>query len=104
MFLQFNPEAVAAAHAANSTAAGSASGMMHANSAACMPMSAGADPISMVLSEAFCRYQVGYCGITDNGIAKTHEGNGKLPESITNYETTDMKGGSRVGSTVFGTA
>ncbi|MEU6560574.1 hypothetical protein [Nocardia nova] len=102
MFLQFNPDQVAAAFSTNGEVATTAAGVVHANSAACMPISAGADPVSFGLSAAFMRYQVGFGTICDDGFLKTHEGNGKLPEQITGMRSTDVKGSSRVGSTLFG--
>ncbi|AHH16414.1 hypothetical protein NONO_c16130 [Nocardia nova SH22a] len=102
MFLQFNPDDIAVAFSTNADVATTAAGVVHANSAACMPISAGADPVSFGLSAAFTRYQVGFGTICDNGFVKTHEGNGKLPEQVTGVHTTDVKGSSRVGSTLFG--
>ncbi|MDR7169012.1 hypothetical protein J2W56_002753 [Nocardia kruczakiae] len=98
MYLQFSPEVIAAVYTTNTATASTLAELMRLASVASEPIPAGADPVSVGLSAAFKSYKSGYYNITDNGISKFHEGNGKLPESIHRYEFGDSAGGARVKS------
>ncbi|WP_227983734.1 PE family protein [Nocardia spumae] len=98
MYLQFSPEVIAAVYSTNTTVATTLSGLMQAAAGASTPAPQSADPVSAAVSAAFTSYHGGFYNITNNGISKFHEGNGKLPESIQRYEFGDSAGGARVKS------
>ncbi|WP_280265225.1 PE domain-containing protein [Nocardia wallacei] len=101
--LQHYADQVSAAYANNVVVGGTLSDLMSVAAAACVPLPAGADPVSRRVATAF-KAQKNECHrAVTKGMVRFNDGNAKLPESSLNYLNGDAAGGMQVTSRdVFG--